>query len=78
MKHLKILITIDNFVEFQLGEPNVEFGHRNVSSKLRMKLGIKSKLGIKLNIKLGNYDSSFQREMYIYTNFWPLAEYLKK
>ncbi len=49
MKIKKILITIDNFVEFQLGEPNVEFGHRNVSSKLwmklRMKLGIKSKLG---------------------------------
>jgi len=63
MKHLKILITIDNSVEFQLGEPNVEFGHRNVSSRLRirlrMKLGIKSKLGIKLNIKLGNYGSSF-------------------
>jgi hypothetical protein len=63
MKNLKILITIDNFVEFQLGEPNVEFGHKNVSSKrcmkLRMKLGIKSKLGIKLNIKLGNYGRSF-------------------
>lgn len=45
MKHLKILITIDNSVEFQLGEPNVEFGHRNVSSKLQMRL--RMKLGIK-------------------------------